>query len=57
MKSTGNGVLLEFPSVVDAVECAIAIKSVMAERNQGVPEDHRIQRILINLARAQNDPI
>jgi class 3 adenylate cyclase len=43
-------VLLEFPSVVDAVECAVAVQAVMAERNQGVPEDRRmLYRIGINL--------
>ncbi len=31
VKTTGDGVLLEFPSVVDAVECAIAVQTVMAE--------------------------
>src|SRR5262249_9437400 len=42
--------LLEFPSVVDAVECAVAVQAVMAERNQGVPEDRRmLLRIGINL--------
>jgi class 3 adenylate cyclase len=46
----GDGVLLEFPSVVDAVECAIAMQAVMAERNQGVPEDRRmLYRVGINL--------
>ena len=35
VKTTGDGVLLEFPSVVDAVECAVAVQAVMAERNQG----------------------
>src|ERR1700747_2299554 len=50
VKTTGDGVLLEFPSVVDAVECAIAVQAVMAERNQGVPEDRRMLfRIGINL--------
>jgi class 3 adenylate cyclase len=50
VKSTGDGVLLEFPSVVDAVECAVAVQSLMAERNQGVPEDRRMLfRIGINL--------
>jgi TolB-like protein/Tfp pilus assembly protein PilF len=50
VKTTGDGVLLEFPSVVDAVECAVAIQTVMAERNQGVPEDRRMLfRIGINL--------
>ena len=39
VKSTGDGVLLEFPSVVDAVECAVAMQAVMSERNQGVPEN------------------
>jgi TolB-like protein len=49
-KSTGDGVLLEFPSVVDAVECAVAMQAVMAERNQEVPEDRRmLYRIGINL--------
>jgi class 3 adenylate cyclase len=50
VKTTGDGVLLEFPSVVDAVECAVAMQAVMAERNQGVPEDQRmLLRIGINL--------
>ena len=41
VKTTGDGVLLEFPSVVDAVECAVAVQAVMAERNKGVPQDRR----------------
>jgi class 3 adenylate cyclase len=50
VKTTGDGVLLEFTSVVDAVECAVALQAVMAERNQGVPEDRRMLfRIGINL--------
>src|SRR4029453_14703611 len=50
VKSTGDGVLLEFPSVVDAVECAVAVQEVMAERNEGVPADRRmLSRIGINL--------
>jgi TolB-like protein len=50
VKTTGDGVLLEFPSVVDAVECAVAVQTVMAERNEGVPEDRRmLYRIGINL--------
>jgi hypothetical protein len=50
VKTTGDGVLLEFPSVVDAVECAVAMQAVMAERNQGLPEDRRMLfRIGINL--------
>jgi len=50
VKTTGDGVLLEFPSVVDAVECAVAMQAVMAERNQAVPADLRMLfRIGINL--------
>jgi TolB-like protein/Flp pilus assembly protein TadD len=50
VKTMGDGVLLEFPSVVDAVECTMAVQAVMAERNQGVPEDRRMLfRIGINL--------
>src|ERR1700733_4551336 len=50
VKTTGDGILLEFPSVVDAVECAVAMQTVMAERNDGVPEDRKMQfRIGINL--------
>jgi TolB-like protein/class 3 adenylate cyclase len=50
VKSTGDGVLLEFPSVVDAVECAVAVQTVMAQRNEGVPVDRRMLfRIGVNL--------
>jgi TolB-like protein/Tfp pilus assembly protein PilF len=50
VKTTGDGVLLEFPSVVDAVECAVAVQAVMAERNQDVPHERRMLfRIGINL--------
>ena len=50
VKSTGDGVLLEFPSVVDAVECAVAMQAVMTERNEVVPVDRRMLfRIGINL--------
>src|SRR5215468_9201239 len=50
VKTTGDGVLLEFPSVVDAVECAVAVQAVMAERNQAVPAERRMEfRIGINL--------
>jgi TolB-like protein/class 3 adenylate cyclase/tetratricopeptide (TPR) repeat protein len=50
VKSTGDGVLLEFPSVVDAVECAVAVQAVMDQRNEGVPHDQRMLfRIGINL--------
>jgi len=50
VKTTGDGVLLEFPSVVDAVECAVAVQAVMAERRKDIPEDRRmLYRIGINL--------
>ena len=50
VKTTGDGLLLEFSSVVAAVECAIAIQKLMAERNAGTPEDKRIlYRIGVNL--------
>jgi TolB-like protein len=50
VKTTGDGLLLEFSSVVDAVECAIAVQAGMAERNEGVPQDRRMLfRIGINL--------
>ena len=50
VKTTGDGRLLEFPSVVAAVECAIAIQKLMAERNAETPESKRIlYRIGVNL--------
>jgi class 3 adenylate cyclase len=50
VKTTGDGALLEFPSVVAAVECAIAIQKMMAERNVELPEAKRIlYRMGVNL--------
>jgi TolB-like protein/class 3 adenylate cyclase/Tfp pilus assembly protein PilF len=50
VKTTGDGILIEFPSVVDAVRCAIEVQRGMAERNAQVPKDKRIEfRIGINL--------
>ncbi len=43
VKTTGDGMLAEFASVVDAVKCAMAIQHAMVERKQDVPEDRRIQ--------------
>jgi TolB-like protein/class 3 adenylate cyclase/tetratricopeptide (TPR) repeat protein len=49
-KLMGDGLLAEFSSVVDAVECAVALQRGLAERNAAVPEDQRFQvRIGINL--------
>jgi len=50
VKTTGDGLLLEFPSVVDAVRCAVDVQRGMAERNAGLPPDQRIDfRIGINV--------
>ncbi len=50
VKTMGDGLLLEFPSVVAAVECAVLIQKLMAERNADVPENKRIvYRVGVNL--------
>ena len=50
VKTTGDGLLLTFPSVVEAVSCAAAIQRGMAERNQNVPAHRRIEfRIGVNI--------
>jgi adenylate cyclase len=50
VKTTGDGLLAEFPSVVDAVRCAVELQRGMAERNVAVPAPERIEfRIGINL--------
>jgi TolB-like protein/class 3 adenylate cyclase len=43
VKRTGDGSIVEFRSVVDAVQCAIEVQSGLIERNSGVPEERRIQ--------------
>ena len=43
VKRTGDGSIIEFRSVVDAVRCAIEVQNGLIERNAGVPEDRRIQ--------------
>src|SRR5271169_1770608 len=43
VKRTGDGILIEFRSVVDAVRCAIEVQSGLVERNAGVPVDRRIE--------------
>src|SRR5580698_3473584 len=50
VKTMGDGLLLEFPSVVAAVECAVAIQKLMRERNADKPQNKRIlYRIGVNL--------
>jgi adenylate cyclase len=50
VKTTGDGLLIEFASVVDAVRCAVEVQREMAERNADVPPDRRIEfRMGINL--------
>ncbi|WP_394887991.1 adenylate/guanylate cyclase domain-containing protein [Mesorhizobium sp. AaZ16] len=50
IKRTGDGALVEFRSVVDAVRCAMEVQNGMVERNAGVPQDRRIEfRIGIHL--------
>jgi len=50
VKTTGDGLLIEFASVVDAVRCAVEVQRAMAERNADVPADRRIElRMGINL--------
>ena len=43
VKRTGDGSIIEFRSVVDAVRCAIEVQQGLIERNAGVPEDRRIE--------------
>jgi len=50
VKTTSDGMLVEFASVVDAVRCAVEVQQAMAERNTGTATDNRIElRIGINL--------
>jgi adenylate cyclase len=56
VKTTGDGLLLEFSSVVDAVRCAVDVQRGMAERNAEVPAESRIQlRIGINVGDVISD--
>jgi adenylate cyclase len=50
VETTGDGLLVEFASVVDAVRCAVAVQQATPERNTSVGADSRIElRIGINL--------
>ena len=56
VRTTGDGLLVEFASVVDAVRCAVEVQRDMAQRNDPVPIDRRIEfRIGINLGDIIND--
>src|SRR6516162_1781707 len=51
VKNTGDGLLAEFASVVDAVRCAVEIQRAMIDRNVDTPEDKRVSfRIGVNLS-------
>src|SRR6202008_4095288 len=43
VKTTGDGMLVEFTSVVDAVRCAVKVQRTMPERDKGVGADNRIE--------------
>jgi adenylate cyclase len=50
VKLTGDGILIEFASVVDAVACAVEVQGAVARRNADTPQEHRIDyRIGINI--------
>ena len=50
VKTTGDGALIEFGSVVGAVQCAIALQQLMVERNAGIPGERRMDlRIGVHL--------
>src|SRR5271165_5566491 len=50
VKRTGDGILVEFRSVVDAVRCAIEVQNGLIERNAGLPSERRIEfRVGIHL--------
>jgi TolB-like protein/class 3 adenylate cyclase len=60
VKNTGDGLLAEFPSVVDAVRCAVEVQRGMVDRNAETPENERITfRVGVNLGDviAENDDI
>src|SRR6202163_139867 len=50
VKTTGDGMLVEFASAVDAAGCAVEIQRAMVDRNSAIPSDKRIEfRIGINV--------
>ena len=57
VKNTGDGLLAEFASVVDAVRCAAEVQRAMADRNAETPKDKRITfRVGINLGDVIAEP-
>src|SRR6516165_6953033 len=57
VKNTGDGLLADFPSVVDAVRCAVEVQRGMADRNAQTAEDKRITfRVGINLGDVIAEP-
>src|ERR1043166_4222650 len=57
VKRTGDGALVEFRSVVDAVRCAIEVQNGMVERNAGLPPERRIEfRIGVHLGDVVEEP-
>src|SRR5690349_24360391 len=56
VKTTGDGALVEFASAVDAVRCAVEVQRAMAERNDQLPNQRRIEfRIGINVGDIVSD--
>ena len=54
--TAGDGILAEFPSVINATECAVEIQTIMATRNEALPESRRMRfRIGINLGDVIHD--
>jgi adenylate cyclase len=50
VKTTGDGILIEFPSVVDAVRCAVEVQQEMVRLNAAIPDEKRIEfRVGINI--------
>jgi class 3 adenylate cyclase len=54
--TAGDGIMAEFPGVMGATQCAVEVQTVMAERNERVPESRRMPfRIGINLGHVIHD--
>jgi len=54
--TAGDGILAEYPSIVNAVECAVALQNVMAERNASIPTERQMRfRVGVNLGDVIHD--